>query len=138
MGEIIIRRFRHIAIDGVPGLGKTKFAEFLARKIEYLFIGEPVGENPFLNRFYDAKERYAFQTELFFLINRLRLHRKLMYPVLFNGVVTDFTLVRSQIYASINLNEFEYKLYKDFLNELKKGIDEPEAVFFFMLYRNMS
>lgn len=92
-------------------------------------IKEPEGENPFLGKFYDSGAKFAFQTELYFLMTRLKILRQVSFPVLFSGIVTDFTVARSEIYATNNLNEPELRLYQDFLMEVRKGMEEPDAVY---------
>lgn len=111
-------------------MGKTRFAERVAEKLDYICVKEPEGENPFLSKFYESPSKYAFQTELYFLMTRLKVLRQIAYPVLFSGVVTDFTLSRSELYAKINLSESETRLYEEFLFELKKGMESPDAVYF--------
>jgi deoxyadenosine/deoxycytidine kinase len=67
-----IARFRHIAVEGPIGAGKTTLAHLLAARIGAELMLEQPAENPFLDRFYDDMPGYAFQTQLFFLFQRER------------------------------------------------------------------
>jgi len=100
----------------------------LAKRLNYTLILDIASENPFLSSFYNSPRGHAFQTQIYFLLSRVRELRKLLSPALFGGVVTDITMARDRIYARVNLNDEEFALYEQIANELQRGLNPPEAV----------
>jgi len=89
---------RHLAIEGVIGVGKTSLARLLAQRRGAKLVLEEVEENPFLEGFYADAERYAFQTQIFFLLSRYRQLSSLFQEELFHqGVVSDYILAKDRI-----------------------------------------
>ncbi|MFZ4536369.1 deoxynucleoside kinase [Propionivibrio sp.] len=104
---------RHIVVEGPIGVGKTSLARRLGEHLEADLLLEQPETNPFLNRFYQNQERYALQTQLFFLFHRLDQLRDLAQPELFpRTVVCDYLLEKDPLFAGLTLNEDEYKLYR--------------------------
>src|SRR3990170_3511163 len=98
---------RYIGIEGPIGVGKTSLAKILAQQFGARLIQEEVANNPFLERFYDDRRKYAFQTQLYFLLSRYRQQRDLAQGNLFEkGVVSDYVLEKDKI----SLYEMVYKL----------------------------
>src|SRR3972149_4762291 len=98
---------RYIGIEGAIGVGKTSLAKILAQKFGARLIQEEIANNPFLERFYDDRRKYAFQTQLYFLLSRYRQQRDLAQGDLFEkGVVSDYVLAKDKI----SLYEMVYKL----------------------------
>ena len=75
---------RYIGIEGAIGVGKTSLAKILAQKFSARLIQEEVSNNPFLERFYENRRKYAFQTQLYFLLSRYRQQRELAQGNLFS------------------------------------------------------
>jgi deoxyadenosine/deoxycytidine kinase len=121
----------YIAIEGAIGAGKTSLANILAEKMEARLILEETEENPFLSDFYKDKERYAFQTQIFFLLSRYRQQQDLFAPDLFQKkVVSDYLFDKDQIFASVTLNPNEFYLYERLLSILEKDVPKPDLVIY--------
>jgi deoxyguanosine kinase len=104
---------RYIGIEGPIGVGKTSLAKLLAQKFGVRLFQEEVANNPFLERFYENRRKYAFQTQLYFLLSRYRQQRELAQGNLFEkGVVSDYVLAKDKIFAYLNLEEDEISLYE--------------------------
>jgi deoxyadenosine/deoxycytidine kinase len=113
MKKNLLESARHIVVEGPIGVGKTSLARRLGEHLEAELLLEQPETNPFLGRFYQNQERYALQTQLFFLFHRLDLLRDLAQPDLFpRTVVSDFLLEKDPLFAALTLNEDEYTLYR--------------------------
>ncbi len=129
MGERIIPRY--IAIEGAIGVGKTSLAKILANRFGWRLVQEEVGHNPFLERFYEDPRKYAFQTQLFFLLSRYRQQRELAQGNLFEkGVVSDYVLAKDKIFALINLEDDEISLYDSIYRLLVPTVPRPDLVIY--------
>jgi deoxyadenosine/deoxycytidine kinase len=121
----------YIAIEGSIGAGKTSLANILAEKMEARLILEETEENPFLSDFYKDKERYAFQTQIFFLLSRYRQQQDLFAPDLFQKkVVSDYLFDKDRIFASVTLNPNEFYLYERLVSILEKDVPKPDLVIY--------
>ena len=124
-----LARFRHIAIEGPIGAGKTTLARVLAERAGAELVLEQPGENPFLARFYEDRAGYAFQTQLFFLFQRERQVRALAQPSMFaQTTVSDFTFAKDAIFARLNLSDEEYRLYAQMHQPIASQLSEPDVV----------
>ena len=104
--------FRHIAIEGAIGAGKTTLARELATRVGAELMLEQPAENPFLGRFYGDMKGYAFQTQLFFLFQRQKQVQAIAQPTMFaSTVVSDFMFAKDAIFAKLTLSDDEYRLY---------------------------
>jgi deoxyadenosine/deoxycytidine kinase len=120
---------RYLAVEGVIGVGKTTLARRLAKSLEASVVLEVVEENPFLARFYDDPEAWAFQTQIFFLLSRYRQHLELSQRDLFAGsIVSDYLFAKDQIFATINLGEDELALYRTIVPLLEARLVKPDLV----------
>ena len=124
-----LQRFRHIVVEGPIGVGKSSLATRLAHHLGAELLLEQPGENPFLQRFYADMPGYAFQTQLFFLFQRLRQMQALSQPSVFGGaVVSDFLFAKDAIFARLNLSDDEHRLYQQMYAELAPQVHEPDLV----------
>jgi deoxyguanosine kinase len=124
-----LARFRHVAIEGPIGAGKTTLARLLAERIGADVLLEQPGENPFLARFYEDRAGYAFQTQLFFLFQRERQVRPLAQPSMFaQTTVSDFMFAKDAIFARLNLSDEEYRLYAQMHQPIAAQLREPDLV----------
>jgi deoxyadenosine/deoxycytidine kinase len=124
-----LERFRHIAIEGPIGAGKTTLARLFADRIAADLMLEQPGENPFLARFYDDRAGYAFQTQLFFLFQRERQFRAIAQPSMFaQTVVSDFMFAKDALFAQLNLSDEEYRLYAQMHQPIAAQLGEPDLV----------
>jgi deoxyadenosine/deoxycytidine kinase len=118
-------------IEGPLGVGKTTLAKMLVEKLNAQAVLEEVEENPFLLRFYENPHKYAFQTQIFFLLRRYNQASEISQLDLFNSLtISDFLLDKDRIFAKVNLNENEYWLYDQLFQMLKKRITPPDLVIF--------
>jgi deoxyguanosine kinase len=119
----------YIAVEGVIGVGKTTLTQALAAATDARSILEPVEENPFLEAFYKDRRRFAFQTQLFFLLSRYRQMMALRQRDLFqNAVVCDYLFQKDRIFAGINLSDEEMVLYDQILPLLERDLPRPDKV----------
>lgn len=118
---------KYIAVDGPIGAGKTTVAKMLAKDLEGNAMLEPVDKNPFLTDFYSDKQKNAFKTQLFFLLNRYQQQMELK-DLLENRTVCDYTFAKDFIFAGINLNQDEQNLYQTVFNLLDARLPKPDIV----------
>ncbi len=122
---------RYIAIEGVIGAGKTSLAQKLCDRLGANLILEQFEENPFLEKFYDDRKRFAFQTQMFFLINRYKQQQQLNQQDLFSKyIVSDYIFEKDRIFAYLNLSGEEIKLYESIFPLLERDIPQPDLVIF--------
>ncbi len=120
---------RHIAIEGVIGAGKTTLARMLGDHLSAQVVLERFEENPFLAKFYDEPERYAFQTQIFFLLSRYKQQQDLVQADLFHRfLVTDYIFEKDKIFAYLNLADDELKLYENVLSSIEHSVPVPDLV----------
>ncbi len=126
-----MRNLYYIAIEGPIGVGKTSLVKLLAEKLDARTILEQFEENPFLTDFYDDPERFAFQTQLFFLLQRYQQQQELRQVDIFhNLIITDYMFVKDRLFASLNLNEKEMALYETVANLLERNVINPDLVIY--------
>ncbi len=120
---------RHIAIEGVIGAGKTSLAKQLSDHLAAQVVLEKFEENPFLAKFYEDQDRYAFQTQLFFLLSRYKQQQELLQADLFHRfLLTDYIFEKDKIFAYLNLEDDELKLYETVINSIEHNVPAPDLV----------
>ena len=121
----------HIAIEGTIGVGKTSLAGILGDRLEAKLILEEFEENPFLVEFYKDSDRFAFQTQLFFLLSRYRQQQQLQQTDLFTKtLISDYMFVKDRLFAALNLDDKEMSLYNAVARILEKNVASPDMVIF--------
>jgi deoxyguanosine kinase len=124
-----LERFRHIVIEGPIGVGKSSLARRLAQHLGAELLLEQPDENPFLVRFYADMPGYAFQTQLFFLFQRLKQMRTAQQPAMFdNALVSDFLFSKDALFARLNLSDEEFRLYTQLYAQIAAQVAEPDLV----------
>ncbi len=124
-----MQKFRHIAVEGPIGAGKTSLARRLAERLGAELLLEEPGENPFLGRFYQDMARFALPTQLFFLFQRARQLETLAQPDMFGRpTVTDFLLEKDPLFARITLSDDEMALYQKIYDAIRPQAPAPDLV----------
>ncbi|MCS7053767.1 MAG: deoxynucleoside kinase [Ignavibacterium sp.] len=122
---------KYIAIEGVIGAGKTALAKKLSSHLDAKLILEQFENNPFLEKFYENRRRYAFQTQMFFLINRFKQQEEIKQEDLFTKyIISDYLFEKDRIFAYLNLQGDEFKLYESIYPLLAKNIIKPDLVIY--------
>lgn len=120
---------RYIVVEGPIGVGKTTLAKKIAAELGARPVLEQAEENPFLRRFYDKPDTYAFQAQLFFLLSRYRQQKQLAQQDLFaQGTVADYLFAKDQIFAEANLDDDELALYRQMFGLLDARLPKPDLV----------
>jgi deoxyadenosine/deoxycytidine kinase len=122
---------RYMVVEGPIGVGKTSLSNLLAKQLQARQILETVEENPFLSSFYGDRQKYAFQTQLFFLLSRYRQQQELFQQDLFNSVtISDYLFAKDRIFACLNLDPNELALYDRVFEALGPRVAKPDLVVF--------
>lgn len=112
---------RHIVVEGPIGVGKTSLARRLAEHLDADLLLEQPEANPFLARFYQNRQRYALQTQLCFLFQRLDQMRGLAQPELFTRtVISDYLMEKELLFAGLTLGDDEYGLYRQIYDRVSR------------------
>jgi deoxyadenosine/deoxycytidine kinase len=120
---------RYIAIEGVIGVGKTSLAKLLSERLHAKLILEEPEANPFLEDFYKDPRRYAFQTQMYFLVSRYRELKEKTQPDLFHeAIVSDYLFQKDRIFANLNLSDRELNLYDKVEPLLERDLASPDLV----------
>ncbi|HTN45079.1 MAG TPA: deoxynucleoside kinase [Flavipsychrobacter sp.] len=124
--------YRYIAVEGNIAAGKSTLASLLATHYNAKLMLEEFADNTFLPKFYHEKERYAFPLELSFLTDRYKqMKRTLLQQELFHEkVVSDYILLKSKLFAKINLPADEYALFEKIYKIAETNLPEPDLVIF--------
>ncbi len=120
----------YVAIEGVIGVGKTTLARLLQPAFDAEIILEVFEENPFLSDFYSDRERYAFQTQIFFLLSRYHQQRRTVHEIVSTGrnVIADYTFAKDSLFARINLKGDELDMYYKVHEALAEKIQKPDLL----------
>jgi len=124
-------RLQYIVIEGVIGAGKTTLARKMAERFDARLLLEQHEANPFLPDFYRDPSRFAFQTQLFFLLSRYRQQQDIPQRDLFHSMlVADYLFAKDRIFASVTLEEREFFLYDKIASLLERDIVPPDLVIY--------
>lgn len=120
---------RYIVVEGVIGAGKSSLAKKISEKLNADLVEELFEANPFLEKFYDNRKRFAFQTQMFFLVNRFKQQQQIIQDNLFTQyVISDYMFEKDRIFAYLNLEGEELKLYESIFQLLARNIRKPDLV----------
>ncbi len=120
----------YIAIEGVIGVGKTTLARLLQKRMDAQLLLEVFEENPFLSNFYQDRQRFAFQTQIFFLLSRYHQQKEAVPDILKNGqpLISDYTFAKDALFARINLEGDELEMYYRVHEALAEKIPLPKLI----------
>ena len=126
-----MKKIYHIAVEGTIGVGKTSLARILSEKIQGRLVLEEFEDNPFLKEFYQDRKRWAFQTQINFLISRYYQQLRLQQIDMFaDKIVSDYMFAKDKLFAQTSLDDNEMILYKKLANIFEKNITPPDLVIF--------
>ena len=126
-----MRDLNYIAIEGPIGVGKTSLAKLLSKKMNARLILEKFEDNPFVSEFYDDPGRFAFQTQLFFLLQRYQQQQDIRQVDMFhNIIISDYMFIKDRLFASLNLDEKEMNLYDSIANMMERNIINPDLIIY--------
>jgi deoxyadenosine/deoxycytidine kinase len=122
---------RYIVVEGPIGVGKSSLTNILSERFAARKVMEVVEENPFLSSFYSDRAKYAFQTQMFFLLSRFKQQQKLFQQDLFAAVtVSDYLFAKDRIFAHLTLDPNELFLYERIFEELGPRVAKPDLVIY--------
>ena len=131
ISQLQTRTARYIAIEGPIGVGKTALAKRLANSLSADLVLEEVEENPFLERFYRDGRSAALPAQMFFLFARARQIEDMRQPDLFSDVrISDYLFTRDRLFAELNLDAEELKLYDQIAENLAVEAPVPDLVIY--------
>ena len=124
-----MQKHYYIAVEGVIGVGKTTLARLSQTEFKAETLLEVFEENPFLARFYQDRKRYAFQTQIFFLLSRYQQQHEAIPAALVRGnLISDYTFDKDQIFARLNVEPDELAMYERVHSIMATKIVKPDLV----------
>ncbi len=125
-------KYNFIAIEGNIGAGKTTLAHLLSKHFNARLILEQFADNPFLPKFYESPQQYAFPLELFFMAERFKQLKELIQQKdLFQNVtISDYLFTKCLLFAKINLPEDEFRLYQRLFEIIHQQVVQPDIVIY--------
>lgn len=124
-----LERPLYVAVEGPIGVGKTTLVARLAERLRARTVLEVVEENPFLPKFYEDRERFAFPAQIFFLMSRFKQQQALLQPDLFRpDTLSDYHLLKDRIFARLTLRDEELSLYETVYRSLESQILRPDVI----------
>ncbi|MCU0303383.1 MAG: deoxynucleoside kinase [Thermoanaerobaculales bacterium] len=122
--------FRHIAIEGPIGVGKTSLVQLLADRFEGVMVLEDI-TNPFLPAFYEGRPGAAFQVQIYFLLSRFQQQREIAQMNLFQRLVlADYSFPKDRIFAYLNLDDTDLRIYEKLYPVLEHEVPKPDLVIY--------
>ncbi len=118
----------YVAIEGAIGVGKTTLARMLREQMDTGLLLEVFEENPFLSKFYGARARYAFQTQMFFLLSRYRQQQQVTELLAEGAVFADYIFAKDRLFARLNLAGDEWDVYEQIHGALAEQVILPHLV----------
>ena len=124
--------YHFITIEGNIGAGKTTLAHLLAKHYNSRLVLEQFADNPFLSKFYENPEQYAFPLELFFMAERYKQLKELIHTTdLFHSVtIADYLYIKCLLFAKVNLAETEFKLYQKLFDIINQQLVQPDILIY--------
>lgn len=125
-------KYPFITIEGNIGAGKTTLAHLLSKKLNARLILEEFADNPFLPKFYENREQYAFPLELFFMAERYKQLKEYLQTMdMFQRVtISDYLFTKCLLFARVNLPEDEYNLYQKLFHIINPQVAKPDLLIY--------
>lgn len=125
-------KYSFVTIEGNIGAGKTTLANILSKEFNARLILEEFAENPFLPKFYESPEQYAFPLELFFMAERYKQLKELLQTKdMFQTVtVSDYLFTKCLLFAKVNLPDEEFRLYQKLFDIINPQILQPDILIY--------
>lgn len=129
MSSDTLNRPWYIIIEGAIGVGKTTLARMLSQHLGASLLLEVFEENPFLAKFYESRARYAFQTQMFFLLSRYRQQQQQVPQMVRRGaLISDYMFAKDRLFAQLNLAGDEWEIYQQIHTALAEQIPAPDLI----------
>ena len=125
-------KYNFITIEGNIGAGKTTLAHLLSKHFQARLVLEEFADNPFLPKFYESPEQYAFPLELFFMAERYKQLKDLLQTKdMFHSVtVSDYLFTKCLLFAKVNLPDEEFRLYQKLFEIINPQIVQPDLLIY--------
>ncbi len=125
-------KYNFITIEGNIGAGKTTLAHLLSKRLNARLILEQFADNPFLPKFYENKQQYAFPLELFFMAERYKQLKELLQTkdMFQNITISDYLFTKCLLFAKVNLPEEEFLLYQKLFDIINPQVVQPDLLIY--------
>jgi deoxyadenosine/deoxycytidine kinase len=125
-------KYSFITIEGNIGAGKTTLSHLLARHFDARLVLEQFADNPFLPKFYENPQQYAFPLELFFMAERFKQLKELIQQKdLFQSItISDYLFTKCLLFAKVNMPEDEFRLYQRLFDIIHQQLLQPEILIY--------
>lgn len=125
-------KYNFVTIEGNIGAGKTTLAHLLSKHYNARIILEEFAENPFLPKFYESPEQYAFPLELFFMAERYKQLKDLLQTKdMFQQItISDYLFTKCLLFAKVNLPDEEFRLYQKLFDIINPQIIQPDILIY--------
>ena len=125
-------KYSFITIEGNIGAGKTTLAYLLSKHFDARLILEEFADNPFLPKFYENQQQYAFPLELFFMAERYKQLKDLLRTkdMFQNLTISDYLFTKCLLFAKVNLPEEEFLLYQKLFDIINPQLVQPDLVIY--------
>lgn len=130
-GHGLIMKYQFITVEGNIGAGKTTLTHLLAKHFDARIVLEEFADNPFLPKFYDNPQQYAFPLELFFMAERYKQLKEMVHKDLFQQTtISDYLFTKCLLFAKVNLPEEEFRLYQKLFDIIHQQLVFPDILIY--------
>ena len=124
--------YHFITIEGNIGAGKTTLAHLLSKHYNARLVLEQFADNPFLTKFYESPQKYAFPLELFFMAERYKQLKELIHTkdLFHNVTISDYLYIKCLLFAKVNLPVEEFRLYQKLFEIINQQLVQPDILIY--------